>query len=149
MFAHSRASSLTVYRLICSGTVEDNMVKVSSHLAMRGDRAAAEQPDPAALAADDNGILWSMKRKTLENLFGVKGKGGDEFGDNGIKREELLFPEDCESEKVLLSRARAYTCMYTPYQKPHTARNFVCTTMTMTQCYSSMNIDSLTPENKR
>ena len=102
VFAHSRASSLTVYRLICSGTVEDNMVKMSSLLP----RSDSEQLDPAALAAEDNGILWSMKRKTLETLFGV-GKGGDEFGDNGIKREELLFPEDCESEKVLLSRARA------------------------------------------
>ena len=107
MFSHSRASSLTVYRLICSGTVEDNILKVSSLLPRTTEKdaaAARDQQETAAAFApeDNNGILWSVKRKMLENLFG--GMGGkavvDEFGDNGIKREELIFPDDCESEKV-------------------------------------------------
>ena len=104
MFSHSRASSLTVYRLICSGTVEDNILKVSSLLPRTTEKdaaAARDQQETAAAFApeDNNGILWSVKRKMLESLFGM-GKGVDEFGDNGIKREELLFPDDCESEKV-------------------------------------------------
>ena len=49
---------------------------------------------------DNNGILWGVKRKMLESLIGMKPKDIDDFGDNGIKREELLFPADCESEKV-------------------------------------------------
>ena len=101
MFSHSRASSLTVYRLICSGTVEDNISKVSSLLPRTtSEKIGDHQENSSAFAPDDNnGILWSVKRKMLESLFGM-GKGVDEFGDNGIKREELLFPDDCESEKV-------------------------------------------------
>ena len=105
MFSHSRASSLTIYRLICSGTVEENLLKVSSLLPRTAEKAAAaaDQEETATAVSftpeDNNGILWSVKRKMLESLFGM-GKGVDEFGDNGIKREELLFADDCESEKV-------------------------------------------------
>ena len=106
MFSHSRASSLTVYRLICTGTVEENLLKVFSLLPRTAEKSAATAADQEETATavtftpeDNNGILWSVKRKMLESLFGI-GKGVDEFGDNGIKREELLFSDDCESEKV-------------------------------------------------
>ena len=99
MFSHSRAAILTIYRLICSGTVEDNILKVSSILPRAAEKAADQQE---AFAPDDNnGMLWSVKRKMLESLFGMAWRGVDElFGDNGIKREEILFPDECESDKV-------------------------------------------------
>ena len=99
VFSHSRASSLTVYRLVCADTVEENILKVSSLLprTMATEKAELGSDLPSE---DNNGILWGVKRKMLESLIGVKLKGVDDFGDNGIKREELLFPDDRESEKV-------------------------------------------------
>ena len=99
VFSHSRASSLTVYRLVCAGTVEENILKVSSLLPRSMATEKAELGTDLA-PEDNNGILWGVKRNMLESLIGVKTKGIGEFGDNGIKREELLFPADCESEKV-------------------------------------------------
>ena len=99
MFSHSRASSLTVYRLVCADTVEENIVKVSSLLPRTMATEKAELGTDLA-PEDNNGILWGVKRKMLESLIALKPKGIDDFGDNGIKREELLFPADCESEKV-------------------------------------------------
>ena len=97
VFSHSRASSLTVYRLVCAGTVEENILKVSSLLPRSMATEKAELGTDLA-PEDNNGILWGVKRKMLESLIGVKGIA--EFGDNGIKREELLFPAEGESEKV-------------------------------------------------
>ena len=99
VFSHSRASSLTVYRLVCADTVEENILKVSSLLPRTMATEKAELGTDLA-PEDNNGILWGVKRKMLESLIGMKPKDIDDFGDNGIKREELLFPADCESEKV-------------------------------------------------
>jgi hypothetical protein len=82
-FASSRGSVLTVHKLVCASTVEDTFSSASFGGITENnklDKAAA-----AALDEDNGGIVWKIKRKALDELFGVN---KTEFGDNGIKREE-------------------------------------------------------------
>ena len=63
--------NITIHRVVSEGTLEDNISRVSFQ-----DKVATEMKR-------ENGIVWKIKKQTLEDLFGVT------FGDNGISREEV------------------------------------------------------------
>ena len=94
IFSSTFSTKITIHRLVCSDSLEDNIsrpalqAKVLSEMrecASNSSPANINSSEPAANANSEpkQHLLWRIKRRTLEDLFGCR------FGDNGIIDEEV------------------------------------------------------------
>eukprot|EP00095_Tigriopus_kingsejongensis_P005896 maker-scaffold1366_size45417-snap-gene-0.7 protein:Tk05896 transcript:maker-scaffold1366_size45417-snap-gene-0.7-mRNA-1 annotation:"helicase domino-like" len=69
LLKRSSRQTLTVYRLMCEGTLEENLMNKSLQERLLID--LRKNPE--------NGVMWKIKKQTLDDLFAIS------YGDNGIR----------------------------------------------------------------
>ena len=80
-------TELSVYRLVCRGTVEDNIANKSLQRKLLGDLRRDNIGGGSRPAGPDNGSrVWKIKRQTLEDLFF---NSIHSVGDNGLFNSDL------------------------------------------------------------